>query len=263
MTALSWLTISSHNPQDLSDDELRKLAEIEKDMWAYWIWEYVRCWWCWKVHSKADVYWHENESIRQHTVTQLEEIMQLDAIKCNDCWSDTDFIYDEDKNLPEIKSRLLDRPDSYLVLARDEEWIVRGFMDGYVAEFMSIYQHELESHYARVWREVIESFIRKKLWWDMPNQFLSFSSLWTEQRYQSFYIIYQMLRVFFDSIPDEQLDTMWITELDTGGSLHAFYHCLGVQKLGLSEREDLASLIDETWDGYRSDIYTATNMKKI
>lgn len=42
----------------ICEQDLLKIHEIEQDMWAEWIWEYLKCDWCWEIFSKKDIYWN-------------------------------------------------------------------------------------------------------------------------------------------------------------------------------------------------------------
>lgn len=250
------LVIESVDPKTLSSSQLREISEVEKDMWAYGIWEYVICKNCWLIHSKSDIFWHLSSEIRTESVTKLEEIIAWDSIRCNNCNSDTEFIYDVDKNIIEIEKRLFQSKVSFItILQNQDNWNIYGFMDWYVDDLLKIYERELIFHYSKVWFERIEKLIKNKIIWDLPNTFFSFSSVWTHEGFKSFYYIFWLIQKFFNSIPDYYNNFLWITELDSGSNLHWFHNSMWIQKLWLSDCDITKKLIENKSSNYNSDLY--------
>lgn len=84
----------------ISKNQLFEMWKIQKDMWAFWLWEYVKCNCCNEIHSKNDIFWHLSSEIRRESVTKLEEIYLWDSIICKNCDStNTKFLYDIDSNI--------------------------------------------------------------------------------------------------------------------------------------------------------------------
>lgn len=245
------LIIDSVNPKELSENELREIAEVEKDMWAYGIGEYVKCDCCQDIYSKHDIFWHLSDEIRLKSVTKLEEIFLWDSIKCKKCNTDMDFIYDLESNIFDIKSRLHDSMDSYISLLKDEFWTINWFIDGYIDDFSWIYDRELKSHYWNIWKDLLIRNIERKLWEKLPEKIFSFSSMGTIEQYKSFYIIFELIKDFFANIHKENDHILWLTELDSWKSLNAIYHSMWAVKVWLENNK----LITNKSSNYNSDIY--------
>lgn len=245
------LIIDSVNPKELSENELREIAEVEKDMWAYGIGEYVKCDCCQDIYSKHDIFWHLSDEIRLKSVTKLEEIFLWDSIKCKKCNTDMDFIYDLESNIFDIKSRLHDSMDSYISLLKDGFWTINWFIDGYIDDFSWIYDRELKSHYWNIWKDLLIRNIERKLWEKLPEKIFSFSSMGTIEQYKSFYIIFELIKDFFANIHKENDHILWLTELDSWKSLNAIYHSMWAVKVWLENNK----LITNKSSNYNSDIY--------
>lgn len=255
------LHIESVDPKSLWENELRKIVMVEKDMWAYWLWEYVKCKWCGLIHSKNDVFWHLLLDLRMESVTKLEEIISWDSIKCNNCNSDTDFIYDENSNIENLKERLYNSKESFISISKNSEnWEILWFMDWYIEEFITIYRRELSQYYREDINEMIKDRIIKKIWITIPNDILSFSSMGTLEKYRSFYIVFEMIKTFFNSVPDNYNNIMWVTELDTWSNLHWFHHSMGIVNLELINDEEIRKYRINRSDKCNSDLYIQENV---
>lgn len=248
----SNLHFESVNPKNLRSNELRKIAEVEKDLWAYWIGEYVKCNCCQLIHSKNDIFWHLSSEVKIENVTKLEEIFVWDSIRCKRCNNDTEFIYDVDKNVIDIIQRY--KEEAFLVIWYDDSWEIKWFMDWYISDFSTIYKMELEHYYTQYWEEYIKNIIEYTIWNVMPKKMLVSSSLWTEERYSNFFVLFNFLKEFFLSLPNIS-NLVWISELDTWSNLHWVYHSLWAKSLWLL---DLWSLNKNVT--FNSDIFIQENI---
>ncbi|MDP2091026.1 MAG: hypothetical protein Q8K30_05520 [Candidatus Gracilibacteria bacterium] len=255
------LHIESVDPKSLGENELRKIVMVEKDMWAYGLGEYVKCKGCGLIHSKNDVFGHLLLDLRMESVTKLEEIISGDSIKCNNCNSDTDFIYDENSNIENLKERLYNSKESFISISKNSEnGEILGFMDGYIEEFITIYRRELSQYYREDINEMIKDRIIKKIGITIPNDILSFSSMGTLEKYRSFYIVFEMIKTFFNSVPDNYNNIMGVTELDTGSNLHGFHHSMGIVNLELINDEEIRKYRINRSDKCNSDLYIQENV---
>lgn len=251
------------NPHDMSEDFFREIAKVEKEMWAYGIWEYVKCKNCNLIHSKNDVFWHLANDIRNESVTKLESIIAWDSIKCNNCNSDTEFIYNEDKYILDIKERLLNSNHSFLSISRHpDSWELLWFMDWYIDVFKKVYDRELSQYYNIDVLDIIKNRIEKKLSEKIQNEILSFSSMWTLEKYRSFYIVFELIRNFFNIVPDDFNNIMWITELDTWSNLHWFHHSMWIINIELINDEELNKYRINRSNDFDSDLYVQPNVVK-
>ncbi len=257
------LHIESVDPKSLWESELKNIVQVEKDMWAYWLGEYVKCNCCWLIHSKNDIFWHLAMDVRMESVTKLEEIIAGDSIRCKKCNADTEFIYDENSNIINLKERLYHSKDSFLSLSKNlENWEILGFMDGYIEEFMVIYERELSQYYSEDINELIKDRILKKTWWELPKDILSFSSMWTLEKHRSFFIVFELIKSFFNAVPDNYNEIMWITELDTWSNLHWFHHSMWIVNLELIKDEIINDYRINRYNECHSDLYIQENVVK-
>ncbi len=227
--------IKSVSIEELSGNNFKEIAEIEKDMWAYWIWEYVKCDNCNSIYSKNDIYWDLEYEIKIKTVTEIENILWNDSILCKKCSSSTNFIYDIDENLIEIKKRLFESKQSFIsILYNNDNWDINWFIDWYVDYFNNIYERELKYHYDIIWKKELKRFIEKNIWNNLPENIFSFSSMWTKEKYKNFYILFEMIKYFFSMIPNSLDNVLWLTELDSWWSLNSIYAVLWAKKIDIN-----------------------------
>lgn len=239
--------IKSVDVNEISHSELFEMGKIQKDMWAYGLWEYVKCNCCNKIHSKNDIFWHLSSEIRRESVTKLEEIYLWDSINCKKCnWTNIDFIYDVNQNIQTFQDRY--KEQAFLVLSYDEVWTIVWFCDWYISDFETIFHNDLFLHYQKFnWFE-IENNIKEILRLKSLEKMLYFSSLWTYENYISYSYIYELLRSFFKSIPLKQ-QIPWITELDKNNSLYKIYQMMWSISLNLDK-----SKVINIGNNYDSDI---------
>lgn len=246
------LIVESVNSKNISDDDINKICALEQDMWAReeWMWEYVECISCWKIHSKQDIFWNEKTEIYTKVVSEIEKILSIKKINCLNCDSETKHIYD----FWELKEKILTRyndSEAYTSILRDYSWDIKWFMDWYIDTFSTIYKRDFKNHYEYIWEELMWEYIKEILNWDLPSRLISYSALWTEEEYMNLYNIYKLLNNFFQSIPYDSL--VWITELNSWKTLHALYNCWWIKGLDLSSKNDFSN--DTLNETYNSDIF--------
>lgn len=244
--------IKEIDTKTLSNNDMFEMWKIQKDMWAFGLWEYVRCNCCNLIHSKNDIFWHLSSEIRRESVSKLEEIYLWDSINCKTCNStNMNFIYDIDSNIETFRDRY--KQQAFLVLSYSENWDIVWFCDWYISDFDSIFFKDLSLHYKNFCPSDIENKVKEQLNLDDLDKMLYFSSLWTYERYISYTYIYELLRSFFKSIKfDSQIP--WITELDKNNSLYKIYQMMWSISLWL----DKALVLDTSYN-YDSDICVFPN----
>ncbi len=236
----------------ISNEVLLDISKIQKDMWAYSLWEYIKCKCCNEIHSKNDIFWHLSYEIRKESVSKLEEIYLWDSINCKKCNStNIDFIYDIPKNLEVFRDRYKEK--AFLVLSYSENWDVVWFCDWYISDFNSIFLKDLFYHYKNFDKSEIWNNIKGKLLLNDLEEMLCFSSLWTYEKYINYSYIYELLRSFFKSIKSDKT-IPWITELDKNNSLYKIYQMMWSISLDLDKNK-----IVNTSNNYYSDICVFPN----
>lgn len=244
--------IEKVDTKNIPDSTLFEMSKVQKDMWAYWLWEYVRCNYCNKINSKNDIFWYLSSEIRLESVSKLEEIFLWDSIKCKNCESgDTEFIYDIDKNIQTFLERY--KNESFLVLSYNVKGDIIWFCDWFIWYFEEIYNKELLSHYWNIDPIFLKKIVEEKLSITSLNKMLDFSSMWTYQKYISYNFIYNLLREFFRSIYVDWL-IPWITELDKKNSLYKIYKMMWSISLWLDKK-----YLSNISDNYDSDICVFPN----
>lgn len=254
------IIIESVDPKKLTKNELIQISWVEKDMWAYWIWEYVKCKNCWEIHSKNDIYWHLENEIKIESVTKIEELLGLDSIECNNCQSNnTEFIYDIDTNLEEINKRLFESDTSYISLCKNKTNDIIWVMDWYTTNFTNIYQREFDYRYKNIWEKNMKDFIELQLWKKLENILLTFSTFWTYEKYRSLNILFKLFKNFIDNINNEDINKKLIVELDYNSTIHWLYHALWISEIWFLWNKNLIN----RWKKYNSDIFIHNNIYSI
>ena len=243
------------NTDNVSGKDLQKIMEIERDMWAHWLWEYVKCNCCWKIHSKDNIYWHLESEIKLQTVSNIEKIIDWSSI-CHSCWWKNENIYKEEEYIEEIKKRYSDPINSYLWVYRDMLWEIRWFFDWYIDTFEKIYENEFENYYSDIWESTLKNIIETKTKTILPEELLVCSALWMEEKNKSFYIIYELMKNFFNSLKDKNIENMvWIAESVLWTNTHSIYHSAWATKVWISNENTINNKIKNTKDDLISDIF--------
>lgn len=252
--------IKTINPKDLTQEHFIRLNEVTQDMWANGIWEFVQCENCNKMMSKQDIFWHLEKEIYYETTSKIIKILWIKEINCVNCSWKTNFVY-WDNNIDNIKSRLLQSKDSFIVLCENDAWEIIWYMDWYVESPEVIFKRELYSHYSEVWFEEINKRVIKILWHN-PNEMISFSSMWLLPNYSNFFTIFAIYKAFSEVVPMDYLLTPWITELDKNNNLYFIYKNMLGKSLDIKSCGNLKKKIKNTWENYDSDIVVFNHPSK-
>jgi len=244
--------IQKIDTKNISDSTLLEMAKVQKDMWAYWLGEYVRCNCCNEIYSKNDIFWHLSSEIKTQSVTKLEEIFLWDSIKCKNCDSvNTEFIHNIDKSISLFRE--IFKKESFLILSYDNKWDIIWFCDWFIASFDFIYDIELKSHYWNVSSNVIWNIVKTKLDIFDLSSMLNVPSIWTYEKNINYNLIYDLIRFFYKSINTEKIIPC-IIELDKNNSLYKIYKMMWSLSLWLDN-----NFVNNTNKKYNSDICVFPN----
>lgn len=223
MNNWNW-SIEIINPWEISQDDLKSIFELERDMWSREasLWEYVRCRHCKTIHSKEDVYWKmiERELIIE-TVSHIERLLWIDMVICPRCNWDTDFLYWKDYE-EEIEKR--HRWDSVLAVYREiDSWEVLWFFDWYRGKYAEIFAREFDHYYWEIWEIELKRFIEQSLQIELPEYIFLSSALWLHQKQQSIFITYYLMKAFYEEVLRRFWEIDWIYESVLWTNTHAIY----------------------------------------
>lgn len=233
--------IESVNPRSLSKIDLEKIVEIEQDMWARedWLWEYMKCESCLKIHSKEDIFWHLSNDIKIQTVKKIEEIIDFDKV-CSYCNWKIESIYDRNEYIESIRDRYFNSIESFLTVYRDDNWEIRWFMDWYIDSFEKIYEREFSTYYSNFWVSGIKKIINENLFLNIPDEILVCTSLWFENKYKNFFDLYEVMKIFFLWIYKKRWwNVFWIAESVLWTNTHSIYYSLWAKEIWLSKFNNL------------------------
>jgi len=216
----------------LSQKHLENIYEIEQDMWARWIWEFLICNDCNHIHSKDDIVSNLCDQTQKLTVKKILNILNIKTIDCKECGWEMSEIYNQEY-IQSIKKRYADFK-SYLSTYVVWEQI-HGFADSYIANFDEIYSEEFEYYYENIGRKKTQLEVEKLLWisnYSWP--YITISSVWLTQEYSNLTVFFKLLSHLFQSIPDKLNNIPWMIEVDNSNCLSSIYMKLWAKKLDLS-----------------------------
>lgn len=210
---MSHINISYESlpPRDLKDEDLLKIFEIEQDMWARGIWEYIRCDECESIFSKEDIYgkkWNLDllMDLQKETVMQIEGIIWLWCPDCPTCQWQASHIYSMDDYIPKIEKRFM-RDEAFLSVAK-KSWEIIWFMDWYIANLEEIFQDEFSYHFSD---DVLDQIMdRYRLY--RKQKMLTVASIGTDDKNKNLTVVFSLLRIFFWNIDDDLDNISWIVE---------------------------------------------------
>lgn len=252
------ITFEVCNTKLIPEDTVIDMHRIEQDMWAreQWLWEYLKCTSCDTVYSKQDIFWSLPKNIYNRTTYELEQQSSYrNVFYCKQCWWENVHFFWREQHIEEILWRY--KHEAVLVLMKKGTELI-GFMDGYVADFDTIYDRELEHHYVSVGRELVKSKVITTLDGNIPDQLFTCSSSGTKEWYMNFFHIYNLLKYFFQAFPNDIATLTAISELNAGGAYDQVFSSIGAQSIGMVEFQ---SWIQAT-EVYNSDIFVHRELWK-
>ncbi len=247
-----WCNIRSIDPKDLTEKQFLELNEVTQDMWAHGIWEFVQCKCCNKMMSKQDIFWHLQKELYEETVSKIMSILDIKEIPCIECWNETKFIY-WDEHIENIKDRLLNSQQAFLAICENENWQIVWYEEWYIDSMENIFNRELAYHYSEIWLPEIKKRVFNILW-ETPENMLVLSSIWFIHKYANFYNLYEIIKSFWSSIPDDLINEHGITELDKRNALNKIWESVWNISLWIYDDEILRNKIVNIWNWYQSNL---------
>lgn len=246
------------SPSNLSQKDLVEIYELEQDMWARdeGLGEYLSCDSCNRTYSKQDIYDKKDKEIYNLTVSEIERIF-CNTPKCDICDVELIHIFSQEKYIKEIQQRYSFK--AHLVLMKDENSSIVWFMDGYSSDFDTIYNIEFSDHYNRIGKEKIVQHIETILWEEIPGEVFNCCSMWTRENLMNLHNIYMLLQTFFMNFPNSFDHILWISELNSGGTLDKMYKGLWSQDIWMQQYQNNISCSNK----YRSGIFIQKEIWKI
>lgn len=246
------LNVRAVNPKTLSETDFIRLNEVTQDLWAHGIWELVQCNHCQKMHSKQDIFWHLAKDLYDETVQKIMNVLEIDEIACPNCSWDTHFIYPK-SHVENIKERLLQSQESFLVVCENEREEIVGYEEWYIDSMDAIFQRELAYHYKDIGIDEIKHRIAHILWYSPENMFV-LSSIGILNKYVSFFTLFDILKHFSIAIPEAYAHLDAITELDKKNNLNMVSEAIGCKSLWIHDDPILKTKITNTGNGYESNL---------
>lgn len=234
----SPISFQSVETSSLSWESLDRIFEIEQDMWARGIGEYIRCISCETMYSKADIFWNHGsikipDSIRLDTVMQIEKFFWGNTPLCICCGWETRHVYEKQQYMWAIERRY-NRNESFLTLAYGRDKEIIGFMDGYLTTLWEIFQEELRFHYS----EKILDELEQRYLIQRDQKLLTFSSIGTDDRNKSLITIFGLLQTFFRNMDSQYNHTLSIFESIIGSSTYCIFNIMGARPIQAHKNPD-------------------------
>lgn len=251
-------TVRSVNPKDLTQWDFERLNEVTQDMWAHGIWELVQCSCCNKMMSKQDIFWHLEKEVYDETVKKIMWILSMSEIPCISCGGKTKFIYGED-HVENIKERLLESEESFLVVCENKTWELVWYEEWYVDSLENIFRRELAYHYEVIWVDEIKRRIENIIGYN-PEKLLVLSSIWILNKYSNFFTLFEILKHFAINMPDRLSNLVAISELDMNNNMNFLFQMTENISLWIHKDPQLQQKIINTWKNYQSNLILILNV---
>ncbi|MBX9809448.1 hypothetical protein K2X92_03615 [Candidatus Gracilibacteria bacterium] len=248
------LLIESVDPFSLSEKDFMAIQEVNQDMWARGLGEFLECSNCSHISSKYDVFGEGRLGVTidayRKSVKHIMHEYNCNEFACPHCSHKMDQIYGE-QYIEDIKNRLLGT-HSYIALCRFKGEIV-GYMDCFIGSIEDAYEIDWKRHYVNVGVPEIKKRVTDILGYT-PEQIYCFTAMGLLEEHNNFYSIFQLLNVASAAIPDSQMNIPGVSELDKNNNLYSIYAKMGGKSLGISDDPSLQSKIVNTQNTYSSDL---------
>lgn len=240
----------------VTQNDIEEIYEVERDMWARGLGEYIKCLDCGRVSGKNDVF-NENDlrNLSKMTITQIESILKIDNISCPCCGWDTEFVYPA-----EYKDSIRERyqyDTAFLVVFRDVHGKIGGFFDGYVSDFDTVFANELEYYYWAEYKHDIVKRIEGINSCPLPDTILCPSALGTDQQHQHLSIIYELMKTFYGEVYKKTGVIDGIYESTLWTNTHAMYEVTWARPMWFRW---VSTNSGKTHRDYQSDIFFHPNI---
>ena len=246
---------------DLAEKDLQSIYEIEQDLWARFLWEYIQCDACCKIHSKQDVYKDKDFlktglSIKNNTVAEIEKIFWKKDISCSYCHETTQHIFWKEY-MNEMKMQF-DFQESFISIQRWVCWKVLWFATSYISDFDTIYNREFEYYYKALGKTAIKQRLEGILEADLPKEILCFSAIWNRPEWASIKNLYELFKNMFFHIEMYNPELLWLYETVSKSLTHALLETCNTQRIN-TKKTDRCNVNA----GINSDIFLHKNMAQI
>lgn len=244
----------------ISEKDLLKIHEIEQDMWAEWIWEYLKCDWCWEIYSKNDIYWTLPWDIYVESVAKLEQISWIDITECKCCWDNVCHIWWKDY-INDIQERYSDN-ESFLTIIRNQVWDIVWFTDAYISDLDTIYRREFEHYYNEIWLDKIKDMIKNILNWEIPREILMHSTTGIESKYSNIGLFLNLIYELYKNIYNIwYIDILGLYEASVWSTAHSLYYSVWAERIWINNWNiDSNYKLKNTHKESTSDIFVHKNI---
>lgn len=240
---------------DISDQEIERLYELERDMWSHGLGQYIRCAICEKISSKSEVFGGMESCIKNETVSEIERILSLShPPACPCCSWPTQYVFWEAYK-DEIASRYR-FPTSFVSLYKDMDHQIHGFMDGYISSIDTIYDREFDYYYSHTWKNTIVWKIETILSQTLPSELLCIPALWVHQEHASMLVIYHLMKDFFQKVSQYDPELIGIYESVLGTNTHSIYEICWGKRIHSWDHETFQNVKE----GFEGDIFIHPNI---
>ena len=232
------LSFESINTDRITTEMLDRIFEIEQDMWARWIWEYIQCNSCSKVFSKSDIYWKNwlielPRKIQLETVQEIESIIWINELPCPCCsWNTTHKYWETYVN------KILERyahDNSFLSVLRNWNDEIVGFLDWYIWTLEEIFNNEFQDHFdEKLIDEICEKYKVHR-----DTQMLTFWWIGAIEKHKSLKVVLSLMKCFLKSIPKKFEKIPWIFESIINTSTYCTFILMWAQKMQINNSNGL------------------------
>jgi hypothetical protein len=218
------------NLHTIDSQDINAIYEIEQDMWARSLWEYIRCNYCSQISWKYDVYpAHIHTKIfLMKTVSEIERILWIHL--CCPCCQSLNVEHIFPKSYWAIIAQRYSEWKSIVTAYRDNTGNLRWFMDAYIWSFELIFSREFLYYYWQGNQEKIREKM-EDISWISQEEFFCITALWTDQSFWNMFIIYSLMRHMFHILVKQDPNITGIYESVLGTNTHWIYSATGWKRI--------------------------------
>lgn len=235
-TLMEYLNVVAEDPKALSESEIHEIYLILQDIRSReeWLGELCECESCDIVYSKEDIFWHIPRQLYVEKVGTILDRGWYDTISCKQCHWDTQLLYPESYK-QNIASRYQEK-ESYVAVWRNKKWEIHAYMDGYVDCFDVIFNDLFGVYYTENAQEFIEEVLRNTIKAQIPEKMLVWSGIGMAEKHKNFFVIYRLIKAFFEKVWENNLGIMGIAESKLGTNMNALYDTMGWERLHINDK---------------------------
>lgn len=223
-----WI-IEHYDINNINEEDLNLFHWIERDTWAYFLWEYVQCSDkndCWKVFSKSDIYKNKDINFDTFTIIELEKKYGTE-IDCPCCWWNVDFLRG-DEYKQSIIERLENSIDSTIAVYKNNIGEICWFSHWYVDTFENIAKREFQYKFSE---ELLIKFEKIS-----QELFHTVFSTCIYQKDQDLSILFDLLKWYFHYVDNQYLHLPGVTDAIVWSPTFKIYQKSWAQALELYKK---------------------------